>query len=165
VLDESLIGEIVRPGTGEPVPDGEVGEVVVTTLNPDYPLIRFGTGDLSAVLLGPCPTGRTNTRLRGWLGRADQTTKVRGMFVHPGQVAEIARRHPELGRVRLVVEGEMAQDRMRLHVECAQPTEDLAQRVADSIRDITKLRAEVILLPPGSLPNDGKLIEDARRYD
>jgi phenylacetate-CoA ligase len=99
------------------------------------------------------------------LGRADQTTKVRGMFVHPGQVAEIARRHPELGRVRLVVEGEMAQDRMRLHVECAQPTEDLAQRVADSIRDITKLRAEVILLPPGSLPNDGKLIEDARRYD
>ncbi|MCX7660659.1 MAG: AMP-binding protein [Caldimonas manganoxidans] len=165
VLDESLIVEIVRPGTGEPVPDGEVGEVVVTTLNPDYPLIRFGTGDLSAVLPGPCPTGRTNTRLRGWLGRADQTTKVRGMFVHPGQVAEIARRHPELGRVRLVVEGEMAQDRMRLHVECAQPTEDLAQRVADSIRDITKLRAEVILLPPGSLPNDGKLIEDARRYD
>ena len=117
VLDEGVIVEIVRPGTGDPVPDGEVGEVVVTTLNPDYPLIRFGTGDLSAVLPGRCPTGRTATRIRGWLGRADQTAKVRGMFVHPSQVAEIARRHPEVRRARLVVEGEMANDRMTLHVE------------------------------------------------
>ena len=165
VLDESVIVEIVRPGTGDPVPEGEVGEVVVTTLNPDYPLIRFGTGDLSAVLPGRCPTGRTNTRIRGWMGRADQTTKVRGMFVHPSQVAEIARRHPELGRVRLVVEGEMAQDRMRLSAECGQPAQGLAERVADSIREITKLRGEVELVAPGSLPNDGKVIEDARRYD
>ena len=117
VLDEGVIVEIVRPGTGDPVPDGEVGEVVVTTLNPDYPLIRFGTGDLSAVLPGRCPTGRTNTRIHGWLGRADQTAKVRGMFVHPSQVAEIARRHPEVRRARLVVEGEMANDRMTLRVE------------------------------------------------
>lgn len=165
VLDEGVIVEIVRPGTGDPVAEGEVGEVVVTTLNPDYPLIRFGTGDLSAVLPGRCPTGRTHTRIRGWLGRADQTTKVRGMFVHPGQVAEIARRHPELGRVRLVVEGEMAQDHMRLHVECAQTPEGLADRVAESIREVTKLRGEVVVVPPGSLPNDGKVIEDARRYD
>jgi phenylacetate-CoA ligase len=165
VLDEGVIVEIVRPGTGDPVPEGEVGEVVVTTLNPDYPLIRFGTGDLSAVLPGRCPTGRTHTRIKGWLGRADQTTKVRGMFVHPSQVAEIARRHPELGRVRLVVEGEMAQDRMRLQAECSQAPGGLAERVAESIRDITKLRGEVQFVSPGSLPNDGKVIEDARRYD
>jgi phenylacetate-CoA ligase len=165
VLDEGVIVEIVRPGTGDPVPDGEVGEVVVTTLNPDYPLIRFGTGDLSAVLPGRCPTGRTHTRIKGWMGRADQTTKVRGMFVHPSQVAEIARRHPELGRVRLVVEGEMAQDRMRLDAECAHPHDELARRVAESIREVTKLRGDVNLIAPGSLPNDGKVIEDARRYD
>ena len=114
VLDEGVIVEIVRPGTGDPVPEGEVGEVVVTTLNPDYPLIRFGTGDLSAVLPGPCPSGRTNTRIKGWMGRADQTAKVRGMFVHPAQVAEIARRHPEVRKARLVVSGEMANDRMLL---------------------------------------------------
>ena len=119
VLDEGVIVEIVRPGTGEPVPDGEVGEVVVTALNPDYPLVRFGTGDLSAVLPGRCPTGRTHTRIRGWLGRADQTAKVRGMFVHPSQVAEVLKRHPELGRARLVIEGEMANDRMTLHAEAA----------------------------------------------
>jgi phenylacetate-CoA ligase len=112
VLDEGVIVEIVRPGTGDPVPDGEVGEVVVTVLQPDYPLVRFGTGDLSAVLPGPCPTGRTNTRIKGWLGRADQTAKVRGMFVHPSQVAEVVKRHPEVGKARLVVEGEMANDRM-----------------------------------------------------
>jgi phenylacetate-CoA ligase len=119
VLDEGVIVEIVRPGTGEPVPDGEVGEVVVTVLNADYPLVRFGTGDLSAVLPGRCPTGRTHTRIRGWLGRADQTAKVRGMFVHPSQVAEVARRHPEVGRARLVIEGEMANDRMTLRAEAA----------------------------------------------
>jgi phenylacetate-CoA ligase len=146
------------------VPDGEVGEVVVTTLNPGYPLIRFGTGDLSAVLAGSCPTGRTNTRIKGWMGRADQTAKVRGMFVHPAQVAEIARRHPEVRKARLIVSGEMANDRMALHVEVAETPEGLAARVADSVREITKLRADVTLCAPGSLPNDGKVIEDARRY-
>ena len=165
VLDEHVIVEIVRPGTGDPVPDGEVGEVVVTTLNPDYPLIRFGTGDLSAVLAGTCPTGRTNTRIRGWMGRADQTAKVRGMFVHPSQVADIARRHPEVRRARLVVSGEMANDRMTLQVEVAQPPEGLSARIADTIRDVTKLRGEVVLNEPGTLPNDGKVIEDARSYE
>ena len=164
VLDEGVIVEIVRPGTGDPVPDGEVGEVVVTTLNPGYPLIRFGTGDLSAVLAGTCPTGRTNTRIKGWMGRADQTAKVRGMFVHPAQVAEIARRHPEVGKARLVVSGEMANDAMALHVEVVGLPEGLAARVADSVREVTKLRGDVVLCAPGSLPNDGKVIEDARRY-
>ncbi len=164
VLDEGIILEIVRPGTGDPLPEGEVGEVVVTVLNPDYPLIRFGTGDLSAVLPGCCPTGRTNTRIRGWLGRADQTTKVRGMFVHPAQVAEIVRRYPQVLRARLVVEGEMANDRMTLKAETAAASADLAAGLAQSIRDVTKLRGEVQLLPPGSLPNDGKVIEDARSY-
>jgi len=164
VLDEAIVLEIVRPGTGDPVPDGEVGEVVVTVLNADYPVVRFGTGDLSAVLAGPCPSGRTNTRIKGWLGRADQTTKVRGMFVHPGQVAEVLRRHPELGRARLVIEGEMANDRMTLRAEAAQRPEGLANAVAGSIRDVTKLRGDVELVAPGSLPNDGKVIEDARSY-
>jgi phenylacetate-CoA ligase len=164
VLDEGVIVEIVRPGTGDPVPDGEVGEVVVTTLNPGYPLIRFGTGDLSAVLAGTCPTGRTNTRIKGWMGRADQTAKVRGMFVHPAQVAEIARRHQEVGKARLVVSGEMANDTMALHVEVVGLPEGLAARVADSVREVTKLRGDVVLCAPGSLPNDGKVIEDARRY-
>ena len=165
VLDEGVIVEIVRPGTGEPVPDGEVGEVVVTALNPDYPLIRFGTGDLSAVLPGPCPTGRTNTRIKGWLGRADQTAKVRGMFVHPSQVAEVARRHPQVKRARLVVEGAMADDRMTLHVEVEGHPEGLDAQLAESIRDVTKLRSEVVLCPPGGLPNDGKVIDDQRSYD
>ncbi len=170
VLDEAVILEIVRPGTGdvlpEPIPGqaGEVGEVVVTVLNPDYPLVRFGTGDLSALLPGPCPTGRSNWRIRGWLGRADQTTKVRGMFVHPGQVAEVLRRHPEIGRARLVVEGEMANDRMTLKVEVAHAPDGLTSAVAASVRDVTKLRAEVVLAATGSLPNDGKVIEDARSY-
>ncbi len=163
VLDEGVIVEIVRPGTGDPVAEGEVGEVVVTVLNPDYPLIRFGTGDLSAVLAGSCPTGRTNTRIKGWLGRADQTTKIRGMFVHPGQVAEIVKRFPEVQRARLVVSGEMADDRMKLLVESG-AAEGLAQRVADAVRDVTKLRGEVEIVSPGSLPNDGKVIDDARSY-
>ena len=163
VLDEGVLLEIVRPGTGDPVPEGEVGEVVVTTFNRDYPLVRFGTGDLSAVLAGPCPTGRTNTRIKGWLGRADQTTKVRGMFVHPGQVATVLKRFPEAGRARLVVEGEMADDRMTLKLEAA-AAEGLADRVAAAVRDVTKLRCAVELVAPGSLPNDGKVIEDARSY-
>ncbi len=165
VIDEGVIVEIVRPGSGEPVADGEVGEVVVTTLNADHPLIRFGTGDLSAVLPGRCPTGRTNTRIRGWLGRADQTAKVRGMFVHAGQVAEVVKRHPEIARARLVVEGEMANDRMTLHAELARAApEGLAERVAQSLRDITKLRGEIAWKQPGQLPNDGKVIEDLRSY-
>lgn len=164
VLDEGVIVEIVRPGTGDPVAEGEVGEVVVTVLNPDYPLVRFGTGDLSAVLPGACPTGRTNGRIKGWMGRADQTAKVRGMFVHPGQVADIARRHPEVLKARLVVEGEMANDRMTLHVEAAAHAEGLADAVAASVRDVTKLRADVALAAPGSLPNDGKVIDDRRSY-
>ena len=165
VVDEGVILEIVRPGTGDVLPDGEVGEVVVTVLNPDYPLVRFGTGDLSAVLAGACPTGRSNTRIKGWMGRADQTTKVRGMFVHPGQVADVARRHPEILKARLVVEGEMANDRMTLHIECAGTPEGLANTVAASVRDLTKLRAEVVLAAPGSLANDGKVIEDVRKYE
>ena len=164
VLDEGVIVEIVRPGTGDPVADGEVGELVVTSLNPVYPLIRFGTGDLSAVLAGPCPTGRTNTRIKGWMGRADQTTKIRGMFVHPAQVDAIAKRFPEVVRARLVVTGEMANDAMTLKVETAGEPAALASRIGEAIRDITKLRGEVELLPLGSLPNDGKVIEDARSY-
>lgn len=164
VLDEGVIVEIVRPGTGDPVAVGEVGELVVTTLNPDYPLIRFGTGDLSAVLPGTCPSGRTNTRIKGWMGRADQTVKVRGMFVHPGQVAEIARRFPEVLKARLVVSGEMASDSMAFQVEAASPPAGLDQRISEAIRDVTKLRGTVQLLAPGSLPNDGKVIEDARSY-
>jgi len=168
VLDEGVIVEIVRPGTGDPVPEGEVGEVVVTTLNPTYPLIRFGTGDLSAVLPGSCPTGRTQTRIKGWLGRADQTTKVRGMFVHPSQVAEIARRFPQVQRARLVVSGEMANDRMTLQVEAPEvsfsESNEWVKQVSDAIRDVTKLRGEVSVVASGSLPNDGKVIEDARTY-
>ena len=165
VLDEGVIVEIVRPGTGDPVADGEVGELVVTSLNPVYPLIRFGTGDLSAVLAGPCPTGRTNTRIKGWMGRADQTTKIRGMFVHPAQVDAIAKRFPEVAKARLVVSGEMAADAMTLRVETACIGQAaLAQQIREAIRDITKLRGEVELLPLGSLPNDGKVIEDARSY-
>jgi phenylacetate-CoA ligase len=166
VVDEGVVLEIVRPGTGIPVSDGEVGEVLVTALNPDYPLLRFATGDLSAILPGPCPTGRTGPRIRGWLGRADQTAKIKGMFVHPSQLAQLGQRHPELGRLRLVVQGEMANDRMTLHAETSDPAaEGLANRVAASLRELTKLRGEVLLCAPGSLPNDGKVIEDLRRYD
>jgi phenylacetate-CoA ligase len=166
VVDEGVIVEIVQPGGSEPVAEGEIGEVVVTTLNPDYPLIRFGTGDLSAVLPGPCPTGRSNVRLRGWLGRADQATKVRGMFVHPAQVAQVAQRHPGLGRLRLVVSGEPGAEKLLLRAEAREPqAEALAQQLAASVRDVTKLRAEVELCVPGSLPEDGKVIEDSRRFN
>jgi phenylacetate-CoA ligase len=165
VIDEGVIVEIVRPGTNDPVAAGEVGEVVVTTLNPDYPLIRFGTGDLSALMPGRCPSGRTNARIKGWMGRADQTAKVRGLFVHPSQVADVLKRHPELVKARLVVSGEMANDRMTLRVETAAPgAAHLAERVAESVRDVTKLRADVELVAPGSLPNDGKVIDDVRSY-
>ncbi len=165
VVDEGVLVEICRPGTGDPVAEGEVGEVVVTTLNPTYPLIRFGTGDLSAVLPGFCPTGRTNMRIKGWMGRADQTTKIRGMFVHPGQVDQIVKRFPEIAKARLVVSGEMANDLMTLKIEtaCSGP-DSLVQKVAEAIRDVTKLRGQVEVVLPGSLPNDGKVIEDARSY-
>ena len=165
VVNEDIILEIVRPGTSQPVPDGEVGEVVVTTLNPDYPLVRFGTGDLSAILPGASPCGRTNSRIRGWLGRADQTTKVRGMFVHPGQVASVLKRHPEVRRARLVVSGAVGSDVMVLQAELAEPTPESMERLADSVRELTKLRAEIQPVAPGSLPNDGKVIEDLRTYD
>jgi phenylacetate-CoA ligase len=171
-VDEGVLVEIVRPGTGDPVADGEVGEVVVTANNLAYPLLRFATGDLSAVLPGPCPTGRSNTRIKGWMGRADQTAKVRGMFVHPSQVADIVKRHPEITRARLVVEGEMANDKLTLKIECAAAhtggasgdQAGLIDAVSRSVRDVTKLRADVQLLGPGELPNDGKVIEDARSY-
>jgi phenylacetate-CoA ligase len=164
VLDEHLILEIVRPGTGEPVSVGEIGEVVVTTFNRTYPLIRFATGDLSAFLPGQCPTGRTAPRIEGWLGRADQTTKVRGMFVHPTQVASISERFAEIQRAKLVVSGEMGMDHMHFQAEVSQPSLELGQRIQEAIREVTKLRAEVTLLEPGTLPNDGKTIEDLRRY-
>ena len=164
VLDEGVIVEIVRPGTGDPVAEGEVGELVITTLNADYPLIRFGTGDLSAVLPGACPTGRTNTRIKGWLGRADQTTKVRGMFVHPGQIASVVKRFPQVLKARLVVSGEMANDQMKLQVETTETAAGLSNQLAEVLREVTKLRGDVELVMPGTLPNDGKVIEDARSY-
>jgi phenylacetate-CoA ligase len=164
VLDEGVIVEIVRPGTGDPVAEGEVGELVVTTLNASYPLIRFGTGDLSAVLPGQCPTGRTNARIKGWMGRADQTTKIRGMFVHPKQVNDIVKRFADVARARLVVGGEMANDTMTLQVEVDGSPDGLVARIGDAIREVTKLRGQVEIVPTGSLPNDGKIIEDARSY-
>jgi phenylacetate-CoA ligase len=164
ILDERLILEIVRPGTGNPVALGEVGEVVITTFNKDYPLIRFATGDLSAVLPGTSPCGRTNVRIKGWMGRADQSTKVRGMFVTPRQVNDIVRRHPEIGRARLVVEGEAGDDRMTLKCEMRERLQGIAEAIVASIREVTKLRGDVQLVEPGSLPNDGKVIEDVRKY-
>ena len=164
VVNESVIVEIVRPGTGDPVSEGEVGEVVVTSFNVDYPMIRLATGDLSAVLAGHSPCGRTNMRIKGWMGRADQTTKVKGMFVHPGQIAEVAKRHPELGRVRLCVTREAEQDVMTLAVECAPAAQvsGLADAVAANLQSVTKLKGRVNLVAPGSLPNDGKIISDER---
>ncbi|TVO67013.1 phenylacetate--CoA ligase family protein [Denitromonas ohlonensis] len=164
VIDEDVLVEIVRPGTGDPVAEGEVGEVVVTTFNPDYPLIRFGTGDLSAVLPGASPCGRTNARIKGWMGRADQTTKIKGMFVHPGQVAAVVKRHPEIQRARLVVDNPDLTDRMTLKCEAAEDAALQAGIVA-SLRELTKLRGEVAFCAVGSLPNDGKVIDDVRTYE
>ncbi len=166
IVDEGVIVEIVRPGSNDPVSDGEVGEVVVTNLSAEYPLIRFGTGDLSAVLPGQSPCGRTNMRIKGWMGRADQTAKVKGMFVHPSQVAEIARRHPQVVRARLVIEHDtQSNDRMTLHCEVADDGETLAPAIAATIREVTKLRGEVNVVAPGSLANDGKVIDDLRKFD
>jgi phenylacetate-CoA ligase len=164
ILDEGILVEIVRPGTGDPVPEGEVGEVVVTTLTPDYPLIRFATGDLSAILGGQSPCGRTNARIKGWMGRADQTTKVKGMFVHPTQVAEAVRPHRDVLRARLVVSQEQQTDVMTLYAEVATGGDPaLAERLAESLQAVTKLKGKVVLQAPGSLPNDGKVIEDTRK--
>ena len=167
VLDEGVIVEIVRPGTGDPVIEGEVGEVLVTSLTSEYPLIRFATGDLSAVLAGISPCGRTNTRIKGWMGRADQTTKVKGMFVHPSQVAQVLKRHPEILRARLSVAHDADQnDVMTLQCELdGSAPEGFAAAVAETLREVCKLRGNVQLLLAGALPNDGKVIEDLRKYD
>jgi phenylacetate-CoA ligase len=164
VVMEDVLLEVVRPGTGEPVPDGEVGEVVVTSFDPEHPWIRLALGDLTAVLPGGSPCGRTNTRIKGWMGRADQTTKVKGMFVRPEQVADVIKRHPGAQRGRLVVGRQGETDTMTLKVEVAHPAADLQGALADSLRAITKLGGAVELVTPGSLPNDGKVIEDARTY-
>lgn len=165
IIDEDVWLEIVRPGTGDPVPDGEVGEVVVTALNPDYPLIRFATGDLSAIQDGQSPCGRTNRRIRGWMGRADQTAKVRGMFIHPSQVNAIVGRHPEVKRARLVVEHVDQADAMTLHCECGDRPDGIGEAIAVTIRDLCKVRGEVRLVDPGDLPNDGIVIDDRRSYE
>lgn len=162
IVNEDIILEIVRPGTGDPVAEGEVGEVVVTTFNPDYPMVRLATGDLSAVLSGASPCGRTNTRIKGWMGRADQTTKVKGMFVRPEQIAEVARRHLELTRIRLTVTRDGEQDAMTLLAECASPSDGFEQTIAETLQSVTKLKGAVKLVAPGSLPNDGKVIADER---
>jgi phenylacetate-CoA ligase len=165
VVDEGIYLEIVRPGTGDPVAEGEVGEIVVTTLNPDYPLIRFATGDLSAIMPGLSPCGRTNKRIRGWMGRADQTAKVRGMFIHPSQVDKVVKRHPEIAKARLVVEWRDQADQLSLQCETTSPSDELAQAIAASIRDICKVRSEVQFVTVGSLANDGVVISDIRKYD
>lgn len=164
LLDEDVIVELVEPGGSAPVADGETGEVVVTLLNPDYPMIRFATGDLSRFLEGAGSCGRTAPRIAGWLGRADQAAKVRGLFVHPGQVAEIAKRHPEVGRVRLVVGREDDRDTLVLRCEAAAADGGLADALADTARAVLRLRTEVEVAPGGTLPDDGTLIEDTRAH-
>ena len=163
IVNESVIVEIVRSGTGDPVAEGEVGEVVVTSFNPDYPMIRLGTGDLSALMPGISPCGRTNARIKGWMGRADQTAKVKGMFVHPRQIAEVAARHSQLSRLRLVVGREREQDTMTLMAECAAPDAALEAAVATTLQSVTKLKGAVRLVAPRTLPNDGKVIADERK--
>ena len=165
IVDEGVYLEIVRPGTNEPVADGEVGEVVVTSFNPDYPLIRFATGDLSAIMQGTSPCGRTNKRIKGWMGRADQTAKIRGMFIHPEQVSKVVQRHDEISRARLVIEWINETDQIKLLCETSQQSESLSESIADSFREIGKLRCDVELVNPGSLANDGKVIDDIRQYD
>ena len=162
VVNENLILEIVKPGTGDPVPEGDVGEIVVTSLNPHHPWIRLAIGDLTAALSGVSACGRTNTRIKGWMGRADQTTKVKGMFVRPEQIAEIGKRHPELGRLRLVVSRANEADAMTLKAEAPSQDENLRDQVAATLRAVAKLGGTVELLTPGSLPNDGKVIADER---
>jgi len=162
IVNETVILEIVRPGTGDPVTEGEVGEVVVTSFNADYPFVRLGTGDLSALMPGVSSCGRSNARIKGWMGRADQTAKVKGMFVHPKQIAEVAARHPQLSRLRLVVGREAEQDTMTLMAECALPDAGLEVAVAATLQSVTKLKGAVKLVAIGALPNDGKVIADER---
>jgi phenylacetate-CoA ligase len=164
VIDEGVYVEIVRPGSGDPVADGEVGEVLVTSLNPDYPLIRFATGDMSMIIDGTSECGRTNRRIRGWMGRADQTAKVRGMFIHPEQINGIVKRHPEVLRARLVIDWVNQQDEMALHCETAAQSAALEEAIGESIRDLCKVRGDVVLVDPGSIANDGIVIEDVRKY-
>ncbi len=164
IVNEDVIVEIVQPGTGTPVPDGDVGEVLVTVFSQGYPMIRLATGDLSAVLTGPSPCGRTNQRLKGWMGRADQTAKIKGMFVHPSQVADIAKKHPELSRLRMVVVRDGSSDKMTLKAECATPSDQLAITIGQTVQSVCKIRGEVEFYPPGSLPNDGVVISDERDY-
>ena len=165
IVAEGMIMEIVRPGTGDPVAEGEVGEIVVTALVPEYPLLRFGTGDMTAALPGTSPCGRTNMRIKGWMGRADQSTKVKGMFVRPEMVAEVAKRHPEVAKARLEVDREGVNDLMVLHCEVADGGEALAEAITESLQTVTKMKGAVKLAAPGSLPNDGKVIDDLRSYD
>ena len=165
IVDEGVYVEIVRPGSGDPVPEGDVGEVVVTSLNPDYPLIRFATGDMSAFLTEQSACGRTNRQIKGWMGRADQTAKVRGMFIHPGQINDIVKRHDEILKARLIVDWIDQQDEMTLHCETASQSIELAQAIGDSIRDLCKVRGDVVLVDPGSIANDGIVIEDVRKYE
>jgi phenylacetate-CoA ligase len=165
IVDEGVYLEIVRPGTGDVVPNGEVGEVVVTTLNPDYPLIRFATGDLSAIMEGQSPCGRTNRRIKGWMGRADQTAKVRGMFIHPEQVDQVVKRHPEIQKARLVIEWVNESDKMTLHCETSEESETLQKAIEVSLRDLCKIRGEVAFSTLGCLVNDGMVISDQRVYE
>ena len=165
IVDENMVVEILRPGTGDPVPVGEVGEVVVTTFSKVYPLVRFGTGDLSAVMEGVSPCGRTNVRLKGWMGRADQATKVKGMFVQPAQIAEVVKRHPEIVKARLVVDRREGKDVMTLNCETTDDGAGLTQKIADTLRVVAKMKGEVALVAPGSLANDGKVIDDVRDYE
>ena len=166
VVDENIVLELVTPGTGNPVAEGEVGEIVITSFSQSYPLVRFGTGDLSKLLPGDSPCGRTNLRIAGWMGRADQTTKVKGMFVHPEQVAEVVKRHPEISKARLVVDSVNANDVMTLHCETTNPdTDGLADKLQQTVRDVCKLKGEVALVAPDTLANDGKVIDDVRTYE
>ncbi len=165
IIDEGVYVEIVRPGTGELVAEGEVGEVVVTNLGPEYPLMRFATGDLSAFMAGASPCGRSNQRIKGWMGRADQTAKVRGMFIHPEQVDKVAKRHDEVTKARLVIDWVDQADQITLQCEIDDYDDSLAAAIAESIRSICKLRGEVEIVEPGFLPNDGKVIDDIRSYD
>jgi phenylacetate-CoA ligase len=165
IVDEGVLVEIVRPGTGDPVPPGEIGEVVVTSFNRDYPMIRLATGDLSAVIPGQSRCGRTNMRIRGWLGRADQTARINGVVVHAEQLGEIGRRHPELGRMRMIVTGSIDHGALALEAEAAEQEAALAEKVAATVAQLTKLAGKVKLVPPGALPNDGILIADERRRD
>ncbi len=165
IVDEGIIMEIVRPGTDDPVSEGEVGEIVVTALTPEYPLLRFGTGDMSMVLPGSSPCGRTNMRIKGWMGRADQSTKVKGMFVRPAMVAEVQRRHPEIAKARLVVDRDGVNDVMTLMCEVEGGSDDLAAAVAETLHIVTKMKGTAELVPLGDLPNDGKVVDDIRKFD